>query len=171
MAVLLSPLVLNARQDTPFLVLIPQSTAMGRFSPLQKPYWLHHVCEHNYLKLTRLIVDWAYLVDTLTAHADSKPPLCLKLLQRSPYTLVIKLTHAFVGDDSPACEPDIRIRICLDAKTAEVLTRMPGQTVSRADSEPFDPEQILEQKWRYNYFLSRWLDHCLSSNYRFSGRV
>ena len=115
MAALPSPLVLNARQDTPFLVLIPQSTAMGRFSPLQKPYWLHHVCEHNYLKLTRLIVDWAYLVDTLTAHADSKPPLCLKLLQRSPYTLAT--THATLAAKS-------RLKKCVSLGALPPCTRV-----------------------------------------------
>ena len=133
---------------------------MSRFSPLEKPYWLHEVCEHNYLKLTRLIHDWAHLVDTLTAYADSKPPLCLKLLQRAPYTLIVELTHDFTCTETPAREPDIRIRICLDAKTAEVLTRQAA--------EPLGADRVLERKWRHNYFLSRWLDHCLNSNYRFS---
>ncbi len=140
---------------------------MSRFSPLEKPYWLHQVCEHNYLKLTRLIHDWAHLVDTLTAHADSKPPLCLKLLQRAPYTLIVELTYDFTHAETPAHEPDVRIRICLDAKTAEVLTGSLAEPLNRNGSGRFDPDQVLERKWRHNYFLSRWLDHCLHSNYRF----
>lgn len=140
---------------------------MSRFTPLEKPYWLHQVCEHNYLKLTRMIRDWTHLVDTLTAHSDSKPPLYIRLLERSPYTLVVALTHAFAADETTAHEPEVRIRVCLDAKTAEVLTGGPWIPVNRDEGTRFDPDRILERKWRHNYFLSRWLDHCLSSNYRF----
>jgi len=140
---------------------------MSVFSPIEKPYWLHQVCELNYDKLTRLIHDWAALTDSLTGHAESKPPLNFKLLERSPYTLVIELTHSPVTADESEPDPQVRIRICLDAKTAEVLSGGRYPPAQPEHQKTLDAERIVDRKWQHNYFLSRWLDHCLRSHYRF----
>ena len=42
------------------------------------------------------------------------PALYFRLLERSPFTLVIELTHDFSGEPQLIFEPNVRIRVCLD---------------------------------------------------------
>ncbi|NTV79110.1 MAG: DUF1249 domain-containing protein, partial [Clostridiales bacterium] len=30
---------------------------------------------------------------------------------------------------------------------------------------------IMDYKWRLNYFLSKWLDHCLQADYQFQNQA
>lgn len=140
---------------------------MSVFYPLEKSFWLHKVCEANYRKLTDLVPDLARIVDTATARVNDKPALHLRLLERSPYTLTVELTHDFARGYEPLVEPAVRIRVCLDSKTAEVLSDACRPFVRDALRDEASARDVLDYKWSLNYFLARWLDHCLSSEYRF----
>lgn len=135
------------------------------FRPIEKSLWLQKVCESNYRKLCNLIPDLAGVDVTATANAQGKPPLFLQLLERSPYTLTLELTHGF----GKALEPAVKIRVCLDSKTAEALSDHCRPSVLDAlKKEEANARSVLDYKWTLNYFLARWLDHCLSSDYRFA---
>lgn len=140
---------------------------MSVFFPAEKSFWLHKVCEANFLKLTDLIPDLNRIGDAATASVHDKPALHLRLLERSPYTLTLELTHDFARGYEPLAEPAVRIRVCLDSKTAEVLSDATRPFVLDALSDDANARAVLDYKWSLNYFLARWLDHCLSSEYRF----
>lgn len=140
---------------------------MSVFYPVETSFWLQKVCEANYRKLTDLIPDLARLDSAATARAQDKPALHLRLLERSPYTLTLELTHAFAPDCGEVREPAVRIRVCLDAKTAEALCDHCRPTVLDALHGAASARDVLDYKWDLNYFLARWLDHCLSNDYRF----
>jgi uncharacterized protein YqiB (DUF1249 family) len=140
---------------------------MNAFCPSEKSFWLQKVCERNYEKLKSLIPDWTRVGDTSIARVHGKPALYLKLLERSAYTLILELTHDFERGFEQRQEPAVRIRVCLDSKTAEVLSDYCRPFV--LDALRHDPSagKVLDYKWTHNYFLARWLDHCVQSNYQF----
>lgn len=138
---------------------------MSAFYPFEKAFWLQQVCETNFRKLTHLVPELPGLGATATARAEDKPALHLRLLERSRYTLTLELTHSFDGET--LAEPAVRIRVCLDAKTCEVLSDHCRPAVTDALRNEATAPAVLDYKWRLNYFLARWLDHCLSSQYRF----
>lgn len=143
---------------------------MSAFYPVEKAFWLHKVCEANYRKLADLIPDLSHLGDAATALAQDKPALHVRLLERSPYTLTLELTHDFAGGYEALAEPAVKIRVCLDAKTAEALSDATRPCVLDAlRHEAGSAGAVLDYKWSLNYFLAKWLDHCLSSEYRFQG--
>jgi uncharacterized protein YqiB (DUF1249 family) len=140
---------------------------MSVLNPVNKSYCLAKLCEANYAKLVALIPGLAYIPETATASADGKPSLHLKLIERSPYTLTLELTHCFTWEFGALLEPAVRIRIYLDARAAEVLSDHARPCVLAALKDERSADKVLDYKWSLNYFLSQWLDHCLQSRYHF----
>jgi|688.fasta_scaffold164083_2 uncharacterized protein YqiB (DUF1249 family) len=140
---------------------------MSAFSPIEKSLWLHKVCEANFARLNQLIPGLEHVGDRLTAEVPGKPALHLRLIERSPFTLVLELTHDFNGGFALLAEPAVRLRVCLDARTVEMLSDTARPGVHEALRQAPEPEAVLDYKWSLNYFLARWLEHCLSGRYRF----
>lgn len=144
---------------------------MASFNPVEKSLWLQHVCEGNFVRLMRLAPDVLNLRSVAKARAKGKPELYLRLIERSPFTLVIELTHDFAGACATLAEPAVRLRVCLDSRTVEMLSDWARTHVHEALRDAASTESVLDYKWNLNYFLSRWLDHCLDCEYRFSGEM
>jgi len=125
------------------------------------------ICESNYQKLFRLIPDLCSFDKTAIGHTQNKPALYLDVLERNPYTLTIELSHCFDRQLQELIEPGVRIRVYLDAKLAEVIHDRDRPAVARVYKNPGAVLQIQDYKWRLNYFLQKWLDHCLKTEYRF----
>ncbi len=138
---------------------------MSVLEPLEKSYWLARLCEANYERLLRLIPGLPVMARSAIASADGKPSLHLALLEHSPYTLTLELSHRF-GFES-LFEPAIRIRVYLDARAAEVLCDHARPKVHKAIKRGSPAREVMDYKWTLNYFLSQWLDHCLACDYRF----
>lgn len=137
------------------------AAAMATLEPVEKAYWLAKLCEANFERLLRLIPGLRGMDASATARAEGKPALHLQLLDHAPYTLTLELSHCF-GSTEPLLEPAVRIRVYLDARAAEVLSDH-----ARANVYSRPPQDVLDYKWRLNYFLSQWLDHCLAAQYCF----
>jgi uncharacterized protein YqiB (DUF1249 family) len=140
---------------------------MSRFRPRNTSYWLAELCESNFRQLRLLLPDFATLTDHSVAAAHGKPPLYIKVIDRSRYTLTLELSHGFGIDADPSFEPSLCVRVYLDGKCAEALPNGPPglPSVLKPDG---DSAAVLDQKWSSNYFLQRWLEHCIRSRYRFS---
>ncbi|CAL1240059.1 DUF1249 domain-containing protein [Candidatus Methylocalor cossyra] len=139
---------------------------MSVFCPVEKSFWLQKVCESNYRKLLDLLPDLSRAGAVATARTMGRPPLYLRLLERSRYTLLLELSHDFAPEHGRSREPALKIRICLDSKTAEALSDHCRPFVLDALKKE-QARAVLDYKWSLNYFLARWLDHCLAKNYRF----
>jgi uncharacterized protein YqiB (DUF1249 family) len=135
--------------------------------PLEKSYWLAKLCEANFERLVRLIPDLAVMTEASVACADGKPCLYLELLEHSPYTVTLTLSHCFGKGFESLLEPAVKIRVYLDARAAEVLSDHARPRVHEALRPGSRPREVLDYKWSLNYFLSQWLDHCLDSHYCF----
>lgn len=140
---------------------------MNLFEPVNKSYWLSRLCEANYDRLLELIPELECLPGCIVAIADGNPPLHLTILERSPYTLTLELTHNFGWNYEALWEPAVTIRVYLDARAAEMLRDHARPLVTNAMKPEASIRDVMDYKWSLNYFLSRWLNHCLQHDYRF----
>ena len=140
---------------------------MVQVNPINKAICLEWVCESNYRKLLKLIPDLFSLDKTAVGKAPKKPDLQLDIIERAPHTLTVQLSHSFNQAPEELMTPEVKIRIYLDAQLAEVLRDCARSDVSRVFKDPAQTIEILDYKWRLNYFLEKWLDHCLQKNYQF----
>ncbi len=140
---------------------------MGQLTPVNTAFCLEQLCESNYRKLFRLIPDLRSFADAAVGYTDQQPALYLDVLERNPYTLTISLSHCFGRTLNELLEPAVKIRVYLDAQVAEVIRDHARPDVSTVIKDPGSSLEIRDYKWRLNYFLEKWLDHCLKTDYRF----
>lgn len=139
--------------------------AVGALNPVNKSYWLQQVCEDNYRKLLQLLPELGALTHSACSNAVGRPDLHWRLLERTPYTSILELSHAFDDQPTPRLEPAVQIRVFWDAQLAEVLCADAAPLPQRALPANAPAKAWLDYKWRLNYFLQRWLDHCLQQRY------
>ena len=140
---------------------------MSFVNPINKSICLEQVCESNYQKLFKLIPDLLAFQETAIGLASSHTTLYLEIIERTPYTLTLELSHCFNKNLAPA----VRIRVYLDAQLAEVLSDHARAGVAQVFRDPGLSREIMNYKWRLNYFLQKWLDHCLKKGYLFSANA
>ncbi|EIC31456.1 MULTISPECIES: DUF1249 domain-containing protein [Methylomicrobium] len=141
---------------------------MSQLNPVNKSFCLEQICAANYRKLLRLIPHLLDCRDTAIGVADNSSALHLEVLERSPYTLTILLSHSFKRNLEEFLEPAVTIRLYLDLQLAEVINDHARAAVAKVYRNPGLSLEIMNYKWRLNYFLQKWLEHCLNKNYRFS---
>lgn len=140
------------------------TATMSFINPVNKSICLEQVCESNYQKLLKLIPDLMAFKATAIGLAPHHSTLHLEIIERTPYTLTVELSHSFNKSLAPA----VKIRIYLDAQLAEVLSDHARAGVAQVFKDPGLSREIMNYKWRLNYFLQKWLDHCLKKDYLFS---
>lgn len=144
---------------------------MSQLNPVNKSFCLEQVCAANYQKLLRLIPNLLDVSESADGHADNASALHLKILERSPYTLTILLSHRFKKNPAECLEPVVTIRLYLDLQLAEVISDHARAAVAKVYKNPGLSLEIMQYKWRLNYFLQKWLEHCLYKNYRFTAET
>ncbi len=140
---------------------------MSQVHPVNKSLCLEKLCESNFQKLFSLIPDLCSFQNHATGQTTNKPTLYLKIIDRSRHTITVELSHHFNKNLENFMAPAVIIRIYLDANLAEVLKDHARTDVSRIYKDPGQSKEIMNYKWRLNYFLQKWLDHCLQTNYEF----
>lgn len=140
---------------------------MGLVNPVNKSLCLEQICESNYQKLFKLIPDIVTFKETAIGLAAHNTMLHLKVIERTPYTMTVELSHCFNKNLEEFLEPAVEIRIYLDAQLAEVISDHVRASVAQVFKDPGLSREIMNYKWRLNYFLQKWLDHCLKKDYQF----
>lgn len=138
---------------------------MSQLNPVNKFFCLQSLCESNFSKLLRLIPHLRVLDKCSVAYLGSKPALHLKMIEKSTYTLTLELSYCFHSGHQPLFEPALKLRVYLDASMVEVMSDCERP---RWRLRSLVGQEVLEHKWQMNYFLDKWLDHCLQRGYRFS---
>ncbi len=141
---------------------------MSFLNPVNKSFCLEQLCAANYQKLRRLLPDLATLEESAQGIATRNAPLYLKIIGRTPHTLTVELSHCFNKNLETFVMPAVVIRIYLDAQLAEVISDHARASVAQVFDDPGLSRDIMDYKWRLNYFLQKWLDHCLQQQYRFT---
>ncbi len=147
--------------------LLPRKLSMSWLEPINTSWCLEQICESNYQKLLQLIPALTDFKQTAIGISSHKPALHLVVLERNPYTMTIQLSHRF-STLHELMLPAVTIRVYLDAQLAEVLCDADRPAVSRVYRNPGKVVEIGQYKWRLNYFLQKWLEHCLKTQYQFS---
>jgi len=141
---------------------------MALVNPVNKSICLEQVCASNYLKLFRLIPELTSVVDSAIGLAPHHAALHISIIEKTPYTITVELSHCFSGDLKALFAPAVKIRIYQDAQLAEVLSDHIRGEVAQVFKDAGHSREIMNYKWRLNYFLQKWLDHCLNKGYLFN---
>jgi uncharacterized protein YqiB (DUF1249 family) len=122
---------------------------------------LQEVQEEIYRQLHLLLPDAMAFHDSLVSRVSGSPALRLEVIERHPYTTFLRLTYEFVADEERSYEPDAHIRFYHDAHIAEATSFNTGQGCVRTAHPSYPGKQLLQQAWRRNRALDRWLDYLL----------
>ncbi len=130
-------------------IIIPRS-----FSGLMELY------EHNYLRMRKIVPDLE-IADEMISVSPGHLDLYLSVTERCRYTTMLRMTYQFEQNAKTVCQPDMHIRIYHDARIAEVQDRL-----DRKHRRIYSG-QTLEQKWKLNRFLYKWLGYCIFQGHYF----
>ncbi len=141
---------------------------MAKVAPVNKSFCLQNICESNYKKIFNLVPNLRNIDESAQGFANGKPVLHVRILEQTAYTKTIQLSHYFENEAKHVLlEPAVKIRLYFDVCIAEVLRDYKRVEVSSAIADIGRSKEIMDYKWRLNYFLEKWLDHCLKTDYSF----
>lgn len=120
--------------------------------------------ENNYMQVRVFMPTLRGMPDgRYISHVPGCMDLELSQIDHSRYTSTFNLTYRFTSADRNPCEPDLTIRIYHDARTCEVVTGIIG--ARRTDDRKV---RNLDESWRMNRFLHKWIRYCMLQGHDFS---
>jgi uncharacterized protein YqiB (DUF1249 family) len=145
-----------------YMVSFSQPNGLRKRPELKK---LQDVQEEIYRQLHLLIPDQFVFNDSLVSHVAGSPILRLEVLERHRYTTFFRLTYEFRQGQLSTYAPDAHIRFYHDAHVAEATSFNVSQGCTRTAHPSYPPKQLLQQTWRRNRALDRWLDYLLKQGH------
>ena len=126
---------------------------------------LQDIQEEIFRQITLLIPDAMTFHDHLVSCVHGSPDLRFEVIERHPYTLFFRLTYQFRDGDDLSFAPNAHIRWYSDAHLAEATSFNTGQGCTRTAHPSYPPRQLMQQSWRRNKALDRWLDYLLKQGH------
>jgi uncharacterized protein YqiB (DUF1249 family) len=125
---------------------------------------VQRLSEENYHHLLRLAPDLPLLEGKLVSSRGQGVDLYLDVHDQTPYTSLIHLTYYFPHGVGHYPDPDAMLRVYHDFRQVDVLDlRQSALPMQRWGGNP-----TLEQRWKINLFLSKWLNYCTLQGHHFS---
>jgi hypothetical protein len=124
--------------------------------------------EGNFIKLSALLGDVAALSGRCISRSSRDCDLHLSIEDGSRYTRLLRLTYVFDEGGTQVAEPDLCVRLYLDARVAEVIG---WAQVGRHEGLSRLTEQYsreLDRRWARNMVLSKWLDYLLENGHSYA---
>lgn len=122
------------------------------------------LCGENYDLLLSVAPGLARMTGEHRSRLDDSVDLHLEVLEQSRYTSTVRLTYYFCDGAERVPEPDVTLRVYHDARQVELCgLGAGGLPVARLFEAPG-----LEQKWKVNLFVSKWLAFCRRQGHRFT---
>ena len=121
--------------------------------------------ESNYLRLQRLIPEIERLDGYFKSQVAGDCDLHVEIIERSRYTVTLSLSYFFFEEGLRIRDPDLKVRAYLDGQLAEAmyLGREYRHTELRRLSR--EHRKILDQRWRRNILLNKWLDYLVEQGH------
>jgi len=141
---------------------------MSKLNLINKSFCLEKICESNYQKLLTLVPHITQITQSAIGGSNAPLELHLSVIDRTPYTLTLELSHCFDQHQKNTFEPAINLKVYLDAQMVEVIRHHERRHVFQVIKSARQSVAIMDYKWSLNYFLGQWLDHCLKNNYHFN---
>ncbi len=129
---------------------------------------LERLHEINFQLLMKLIPQLRQMTDGCVSSVLNAPDLHLRIIERSPYTTVISLTHEFMAGPASLPAPDLWLRVCHDARVAEAIANQDGCSPAHARTYTWHRGLDTDIKWRLNTFAEKWLKDCLKQGHEFN---
>jgi len=132
----------------------------GRDTTARSFAGLMELYEQNYMRLRNIAPDLQVadeMISTVPGHQD----LFMSITQRCRYTTMLRMTYQFEEEGKRLFEPDLHLKVYHDASVIEVQ-----QFTSRSHGPMFIAD-LIDQKWRMNRFLFKWLGYCLHQGHYF----
>jgi uncharacterized protein YqiB (DUF1249 family) len=134
--------------------LLSQRPTMGRVLDLS---------EENYGLLMRMAPDLQSLTGEYRSRLGGAMDLYLDAVEQTPYTSLIHLTYYFTHVVGDYPDPDAMLRVYHDSRQVDVIDlRQSSLPLERWGANP-----TLEQRWKINLFLSKWLRYCVEQGHAF----
>jgi uncharacterized protein YqiB (DUF1249 family) len=121
------------------------------------------LCEENYVNLHNLVPQLRRLHGEHRSSRPDHPDLMLTVLEQTRYTTLIRLTYHFKQAGPGQVEPDALLRVYHDARQVEVEDLRQQALPTRRIYEP----PGLDNKWRLNLFVRKWLAFCIQQGHLF----
>jgi uncharacterized protein YqiB (DUF1249 family) len=121
---------------------------------------LMDIYEYNYLRLRKLAPDLE-IADEMISVTPGHLDLYLSVAERCKYTTMIRMTYLFRQNNKTVYQPDMHIKIYHDARIAEVQDRLDHK------HHRIYSGNTLQQKWKLNRFLYKWLGYCIYQGHYF----
>lgn len=129
---------------------------------------LMEIYERNFRLLQQLVPELDAPYERTISHSEQDPSLHLQFLDRDRYTLSLKLTYQFVGEDGVQQHPNLWIRVYRDAALAEALNCSHRPLWEAQDEADPKVGEFLNDQWRRNLLLGKWLQYLLDQGHGFS---
>ena len=128
---------------------------------------LMDLCDENYRHLSRLAPGLSRMRGRWASRTLHGLDLHLEVLEQTPYTTMVHLTYYFPHHEGPLPDPDATLRVYHDSRQVEVVgLRQQALPLNRRPGHP-----TLEQKWKINLFLAKWLIFCLQQGHHFTAET
>ncbi|MCG7861507.1 MAG: DUF1249 domain-containing protein [Candidatus Thiodiazotropha endolucinida] len=119
--------------------------------------------EENYALLMRLAPCLAEMSGQYQSNLEHGMDLYLEVMEQTPYTSLVHLTYYFSHAVGDYPDPDATLRVYHDSSQIDVLDlRQSSLPLHRWGDNP-----TLEQRWRINLFLTKWLQYCVAQGHGF----
>ena len=123
--------------------------------------------ESNFIKLDRLAAIGLDKARDALSIADGDERLMLTFELSAKYTRSLRLTYLFDEATGVVAEPDLKVRVYLDARMTEVRgwANYHRHRVLRGLRQEFKSE--LDRRWSENMMFSKWLDYLIDCGHSF----
>jgi hypothetical protein len=124
--------------------------------------------EGNFIKFSALVRDPARPPVELVSRSATDCPLHLRIEEGSRYTRLCRLTYLFEEPAGAVADPDMAVRLYLDARVAEVIGWAPFHRHPHLTELKSHFATELDRRWAQNIVLSKWLDYVLDMGHGYS---
>lgn len=128
-------------------------------------------CDANYLRLIKLFPEYksastrSFALSGQAGGAQADRVVTARVLERTPYTTLIKLEQAGCQGIGWLGLPALKVRLYHDARVAEVVDCEGHRSPAPRFDYPNPNMYQQDEKAQWNHFLADLLAHCLKHGY------
>lgn len=123
--------------------------------------------EANFIRFRSLLPRLPGTGEYLVSSSPDDLPVHLSVESASRYTRDLRLTYLFPDDAGLVAEPDLRLRLFLDARMAEVRGWSAGPRHAWLGSLADGQFRELDRRWARNMMLAKWLEYLAERGHAF----
>lgn len=123
--------------------------------------------ESNYLRLINLLGTRKFNFRELRSYSADDQDLFLTIESSTRYTQVLRLTYLFDDPDGLVADPDLCLRVYLDARMTEVVSWAEDHQRTVLRNLHSRVSRQMDKCWSKNMVLGKWLDYLYERGHSF----